>query len=465
MNLNLQVWRQAGPNAPGPAGGLRGQGHLHRHVVPRDARRRQRGPHQEGRGPDRVRLGLPRGHLRHVRPAWSTASRTARTAAPPSASCTCGASRTATRSRSSRGARRPSPSSRTSSSTARAFDRIIRAGGYISINVGRGAGRQRHPDPEGPIADEAMDFAACIGCGACVAACKNASAALFTSAKISHLALLPQGQVERDTRVVAHGRADGRRGLRQLLERGRVRGRVPEGDPHRRHRAHEPRVPARHAGSRRAATAGRRPARGGLRLTHGRAGRVPVRPSRQGRPGAIPRRPFRSSQPAEPTCDGTSASRLYTPMMSVSSFTAAADLSSAAFSSSVSVISMICSTPFAPELHRHADEQVVDPVLALQVDRARQDLLLVLEDRLDHLDGRRRRRVVGAAGLEQLRRSRRRRWPCACTIASIALLRQQLGDRDARHGRVARQRHHRVAVAAEHERVRCSRPRRSAPRR
>ena len=51
------------------------------------------------------------------------------------------------------------------------------------------------------MVDEAMDFAACIGCGACVAACKNASAALFTSAKISHLALLPQGEVERDKRV------------------------------------------------------------------------------------------------------------------------------------------------------------------------------------------------------------------------------------------------------------------------
>ena len=62
----------------------------------------------------------------------------------------------------------------------------------------RRAGRQRDPDPEGPSSEAAMDSAACIGCGACVAACKNASAALFTSAKVSHLALLPQGQVERD---------------------------------------------------------------------------------------------------------------------------------------------------------------------------------------------------------------------------------------------------------------------------
>jgi succinate dehydrogenase / fumarate reductase iron-sulfur subunit len=82
-----------------------------------------------------------------------------------------------------------------------AFDRIIQAGGYTSVDVG-GA-----PDGNAilvakPLAEQAMDSAACIGCGACVAACKNASAALFTSAKISHLAMLPQGQVERYTRVV-----------------------------------------------------------------------------------------------------------------------------------------------------------------------------------------------------------------------------------------------------------------------
>jgi succinate dehydrogenase / fumarate reductase iron-sulfur subunit len=83
-----------------------------------------------------------------------------------------------------------------------AFDRIIQAGGYTSINVG---GAQ---DANGILiskdtVEQAMDSAACIGCGACVAACKNASAALFTSAKVSHLALLPQGGVERQTRVVS----------------------------------------------------------------------------------------------------------------------------------------------------------------------------------------------------------------------------------------------------------------------
>jgi len=82
-----------------------------------------------------------------------------------------------------------------------AFDKIIQAGGYTSVNTG-GAQDANAILVGKSIADAAMDSAACIGCGACVAACKNASAALFTSAKITHLALLPQGQVERTTRVV-----------------------------------------------------------------------------------------------------------------------------------------------------------------------------------------------------------------------------------------------------------------------
>jgi succinate dehydrogenase / fumarate reductase iron-sulfur subunit len=76
-----------------------------------------------------------------------------------------------------------------------AFDKIMRAGGYISVNVG--GAPDANTMPIAPDAqDEAMDAAACIGCGACVAACPNGSAMLFASAKISHLALLPQGQVE-----------------------------------------------------------------------------------------------------------------------------------------------------------------------------------------------------------------------------------------------------------------------------
>jgi succinate dehydrogenase / fumarate reductase iron-sulfur subunit len=83
-----------------------------------------------------------------------------------------------------------------------AFDRIITAGGYVSINCGGAPDGNAIPISK-EIAELAMDSAACIGCGACVAACKNASAHLFMSAKISQMALLPQGQPERARRAVA----------------------------------------------------------------------------------------------------------------------------------------------------------------------------------------------------------------------------------------------------------------------
>jgi succinate dehydrogenase iron-sulfur subunit len=82
-----------------------------------------------------------------------------------------------------------------------AFDRIISAGGFVSINVGGAPDGNAIPIGK-DTADRAMDSAACIGCGACVAACKNAAAHLFTSAKISHLALMPQGEIEREERVM-----------------------------------------------------------------------------------------------------------------------------------------------------------------------------------------------------------------------------------------------------------------------
>lgn len=81
-----------------------------------------------------------------------------------------------------------------------AFDRINQAGGYISVNTGSAPDANNIPVPK-ENADEAFDAATCIGCGACVAACKNASASLFTSAKISHFALVPQGQPEREQRA------------------------------------------------------------------------------------------------------------------------------------------------------------------------------------------------------------------------------------------------------------------------
>jgi succinate dehydrogenase / fumarate reductase iron-sulfur subunit len=83
-----------------------------------------------------------------------------------------------------------------------AFDRIIEAGGYITAPTGTAQEANLTPVPK-DVADAAMDAAACIGCGACVAACPNSAAQLFTAAKIEHLNLLPQGQPERWSRVVA----------------------------------------------------------------------------------------------------------------------------------------------------------------------------------------------------------------------------------------------------------------------
>lgn len=82
-----------------------------------------------------------------------------------------------------------------------AFDRIIAKGGYISVNTGQAQDANAIP-VEKADAEKAMDAAACIGCGACVAACPNSAAMLFVSAKISHLALFPQGQPERDLRAL-----------------------------------------------------------------------------------------------------------------------------------------------------------------------------------------------------------------------------------------------------------------------
>lgn len=82
-----------------------------------------------------------------------------------------------------------------------AFDRIIQAGGYVSVSTGGAPDGNALPIPK-EDADKAFDAAACIGCGACVAACKNGSAMLFVGAKISHLSLLPQGKVEENRRVL-----------------------------------------------------------------------------------------------------------------------------------------------------------------------------------------------------------------------------------------------------------------------
>jgi succinate dehydrogenase / fumarate reductase iron-sulfur subunit len=82
-----------------------------------------------------------------------------------------------------------------------AFDRVIQAGGFVSVSTGGTPDGNANPVPK-TAADLAMDAAACIGCGACVAVCKNASAMLFVAAKVSHLNLLPQGKAENDRRVL-----------------------------------------------------------------------------------------------------------------------------------------------------------------------------------------------------------------------------------------------------------------------
>ena len=83
-----------------------------------------------------------------------------------------------------------------------AYDKIMQAGGYVNVNTGGVPDANAIPIPK-PVADEAMDAAACIGCGACAAACKNGSAMLFVSAKVSPLALLPQGKIEKAARAKA----------------------------------------------------------------------------------------------------------------------------------------------------------------------------------------------------------------------------------------------------------------------
>ena len=83
-----------------------------------------------------------------------------------------------------------------------AYDKIMQAGGYVNVNTGGIPDANAIPIPK-PVADEAMDAAACIGCGACAAACKNGSAMLFVAAKVSQLALLPQGKIEKAARAKA----------------------------------------------------------------------------------------------------------------------------------------------------------------------------------------------------------------------------------------------------------------------
>ena len=108
------------------------------------------------------------------------------------------------------------------------FDRIIQAGGYISARAGSAVDANAILVPK-ENSELAMDAAECIGCGACVAACPNASAMLFTAAKVSHLALMPQGQPERDTRVVAMAVQQDEEGFGHCTNHGACQNACPKG--------------------------------------------------------------------------------------------------------------------------------------------------------------------------------------------------------------------------------------------
>ena len=109
-----------------------------------------------------------------------------------------------------------------------AFDNIMAAGGFVSVNTGNAKDANNLPIPK-PDADDAFAAAACIGCGACVAACKNASAMLFVSAKVSQLALLPQGQVEAKTRVLNMVKAMDEEGFGSCTNTGACEAECPKG--------------------------------------------------------------------------------------------------------------------------------------------------------------------------------------------------------------------------------------------
>ncbi len=174
--------------------------HLGRHVLPGDARHPQRGTHPQGRGPRRLRPRLPRGHLRRLQPGHQR--RRPRTRAHhhlPAAHAVLPGRR---------------HHRRRALARLRLPGRQGPRGGPLGLRPGSSRPAGTSPPPPAPRprptrrrcrsrdADFAFEHAECIGCGACVAACPNGAAMLFTSAKVNHLNVLPQGAPERETRVL-----------------------------------------------------------------------------------------------------------------------------------------------------------------------------------------------------------------------------------------------------------------------
>jgi ferredoxin len=160
------------------------------------------------------------------------------------ASYICVNSRTETRSQSNHGAA-VFPVIRDLVVDRSAFDRIIAAGGYISINVGGAPDGNAIPISKSD-AQSAFDSAACIGCGECVAGCKNASTVLFVGAKVAQLAILPQGQPERSSRVLAMVAKMDEEGFGACTNTSECEASCPKEGQRKQYRPFEPRVHASH---------------------------------------------------------------------------------------------------------------------------------------------------------------------------------------------------------------------------
>ena len=231
MKLTVRIWRQA--NADGQRrgdGGLPGRRRQRRHVVPGDARHAQRGPDPARRGPGGLRPRLPRGHLRNVRRGHQRPGRTD-PSRPRPASFTCGSFNDGDVIDVEPWRAKAFP---VHQGPGRRPHRLRPdhpgSGGYITAPTGAAPEAHSTPVPKAD-ADAAFENATCIGCGACVAACPNGSAMLFTSAKVTHLNLLPQGQPERESRVLSMVTAMDDQDFGGMHEQRRVRGLLPEGHP------------------------------------------------------------------------------------------------------------------------------------------------------------------------------------------------------------------------------------------